>query len=47
MKQEHEYFSKQFSLMTNLIHDMQNKFEYSFNRYNILLDKIESRVGVD
>lgn len=34
LKEEHEYFSKQFNLMSNLLQDMHNKSEYFFNKYS-------------
>jgi hypothetical protein len=32
LKEEHEYFSKQFKLMASLLQDMQNKCDYFFNK---------------
>lgn len=47
LKEEHEYFGKQFKLMTNLLTDMQNKCDYFFNTYNSQLDRMESKIQYD
>ena len=34
LKEEHEYFSKQISLMANMLSQMQTKCQHFYNKYD-------------
>ena len=45
LREEHDYFNKQFKLMSSMLQDMQNKVEYFYNKHTQQLDKLEQKIG--